>query len=540
VARALAAAIAVSLLAVSVAGGASAQTPKRGGTVVYLAGAEFAACLNPLDSKCFLPLLLDIVLAPALSLTPDNAYRPQLASAEFTTKPPFTITYRIRPDARWSDGVAITAQDFVFTHRAIVAHLEPDQQGVHEHVRSVQPVDARTVRVVLRSRIADWRSLFSFKGGTGARVLPRHVLRGRNLEEIWRDGIVNPRTGAPIGSGPFLLRSWERGRQMTFVRNPRYWGPRTAYLDRIVFRFCRACRALPPDEAIAALGQADADIVQADPAAASELRRIPGTKIAAVPLWGVDHLALNRGPGGHPALRDRRVRRALAYGIDRVGIARAIFGQIDSSYPASDNAIFPNWDRSYRPNWEGYRHRPARAHRLFEEVGCRLGSDDIYECDGQRLSLRLWAVAAATHRVRAVELVQRDLRRIGVAVELNFTTPSVLFGQILPSGAFDAALFLFFDVDLSGDDIYGCGGSRNYTGYCQRLVTRDLDQSERILDAERRALVLNRADAQMARDVPVIPLYAPSSVMAFRSAIRNVPATPVHELWNAEDWWLDR
>jgi ABC-type transport system substrate-binding protein len=77
-------------------------------------------------------------------------------------------------------------------------------------------------------------------------------------------------------------------------------------------------------------------------------------------------------------------------------------------------------------------------------------------------------------------------------------------------------------------------------GYCQRLVTADLDQGERILDARRKAVVLNRADAQMARDVPAIPLYEQPQWAAVRSTLRNFAPTAFDPLVNAENWWLDR
>jgi ABC-type oligopeptide transport system substrate-binding subunit len=137
-------------------------------------------------------------------------------SATYTKTPPFIVTLGIHPDARWSDRVPVTAQDFEFTHGAIVEHLPPELQDAHRLVRSVRAVGAKTVRVVLRSRTAEWRSLFY-------RVMPSHALRGKNLKEIWSDRIDNPRTGAPIGNGPFLLQSWERGKQIVLVRNPRYW-----------------------------------------------------------------------------------------------------------------------------------------------------------------------------------------------------------------------------------------------------------------------------------------------------------------------------
>ena len=56
------------------------------------------------------------------------------------------------------------------------------------------------------------------------------------MRSVWRDGIVNPKTGRPTGSGPFLVQGWERRRELVLVRN-RYWKPRRPYVNRIVFRF---------------------------------------------------------------------------------------------------------------------------------------------------------------------------------------------------------------------------------------------------------------------------------------------------------------
>ena len=88
--------------------------------------------------------------------------------------------------------------------------------------------------------------------------------------------------------------------------------------------------------------------------------------------------------------------------------------------------------------------------------------------------------------------------------------------------------------------MYGCGGIQNYGGYCQRLVTRDLDQADRILDEGDQARVLNRADAQIARDVPVIPLHQVPFPAAVRSTVRGFVLSPFNPLWGAENWWLER
>jgi ABC-type transport system substrate-binding protein len=128
-----------------------------------------------------------------------------------------------------------------------------------------------------------------------------------------------------------------------------------------------------------------------------------------------------------------------------------------------------------------------------------------------------------------------------VEVELAFAPPSTLFGQIVPGGEFDVLSFAWFVGDaIGGKGVFGCGGSQNYTGYCQRLVTADLDQADRILDARHRARVLNRVDRRLAKDVPVIPLYQVPFVVAYRNTVRNVVASPNNLFWNAENWWLDR
>jgi peptide/nickel transport system substrate-binding protein len=310
------------------------------------------------------------------------------------------------------------------------------------------------------------------------------------------------------------------------------------YLDRIVIRFCRCNTLLPQSpELLAALRTGDVDMASTrDIGILSELRSTPGMEVLPLRLDGLDFLHLRLGPGGHPALRNKLVRRALAYGIDREAIARTVLGELDPRYPASDSAVFFNTHPAYRSNWEVYRYRPAHARRLLEQAGCRRGADGIYACGGERLSLRISGIAGVAFRVRTLELVQRYLRQVGVDVQLSFSPPNTLFNQILPSRLFDVAEFAWFNADGIGSGIYGCGDDQNFLGYCQRLVTRDLDQSDRILDAGQRARVLNRVDRQLANDVPVIPLYQPPSLIVSRSTLRNVAVG----FSNVEDWWLDR
>ena len=403
-ARALAAAIVVSLLAVSGAGGSGAQTPRQGGTVALGAPQPEPACLNVLLTRCNAtgPGTSDIaenVLEAPFGVGQDFTFRPSIvSSATFTSRPPFVLTYRIRPAARWSDGVPITAADFLFTHRAHLSLsrkgvLNEDLQTLLGRVRRVTAVDSKTVRIVLRSRFAGWRRLFG-------NILPRHALAGADLETTWIDRIDNPKTGRPIASGPFLVGSWERGKQLSLRRNPNYW-PRPAYLGRLDVHFLRT-----PGERLEAFRAREIDIaVGIVPEVVPELRKEVGIKVLASQGPAYEHFELRVASGGHPALRSKLVRRALAYGIDRVAFVRQLYGDVDPNLALLDSVVFVTQSRYYAPNWRGYRYRPAQARRLFEQAGCRRGSDGIYTCAGERLSLRFVTSAGIPPRARVLSLV---------------------------------------------------------------------------------------------------------------------------------------
>jgi peptide/nickel transport system substrate-binding protein len=539
----LAVALVAALLPVAGAGGAREQAPKRGGTVVYGVLVE-PPCLNAYLRRCgsnfpYVGALSSLALRGAFRVGSDLEWKPDLVShVDFTTKRPFALTYHIRPEARWSDGRPVSSRDFVFTYATVQAIKDEMWEGdaeIYEIVRSVRAVDARTVRVVLRSRTAAWRPLFG-------RILPAHAMRGQDVANAWMREINDPTTGRSIGNGPFLFQRWVRGRDVTFVRNPRYWKERPS-LDRIVVRFVGPTGDLGVD-AFERLRSGELDVVNNGPFTdeqVRELQRSDSLQVLVGSSLNWEHVDIRIGPGGHPALKHKSVRRALAYGIDRVAIARALYGRL---YPPSDSAVYRNRSSHYRPNWRSYRYRPALARQLLEQAGCNAGADRIYTCAaGGRLSLRLATIAGTARRTPVVEMIRRQLREAGVEVVPVYAPRNIFFGQIVSSGGFDLAYYTWVqspDSPVESRVLFGCQGELNYPGYCQRIASRDLDQASRILDAARQARVLNRADRQLAKDVPVIPLFDIAIAIVTRAGVRGVGvSTPMEPFADVEDWWLD-
>ena len=530
-ALALSAALAVAVLALSGAGGAATQqAPKRGGMLAIRVLGPEPACLNVLLDPCFSGVV-DAVLERPYEVLPNFTYRSQLAKATFTRRRPFTLTYRIDPDARWSDGVPITSADFVFTLHAIRRYGYRELRDLHAVVRSISAVDPKTFKVVLRPRSSVWQQLFDH-------VLPAHVLRGTDLSDVWTTSIDNPKTGEPIGSGPFLVERWDRGRQLVLRRNPRFWGPHPSYLDRITVSF--AATALDPTEE---LKSGALDVAEVPFTFISSIRKQRGIGFTARPSPAIEHLEFQRGADGNPALDNKLVRRAIAYGIDREQIVRAIWGPVDPTLRALDSLVLVTQSPAYAAAWSSYRYRPDHARQLLEQAECRRGPDGIYSCAGKRLSLRFVASSGFTIRQQVLALVQAQLRRVGVEVLPVFVAQRAFFTQILPDGLFDVALLAWaYFPGESWSAEYGCRGTSNYAHYCQRLVTANLDQAGRILDPLQQARVLNRADAQMSNDVPALPLYQQVAAAAFRTEVHNYVLNPAtfDDLWNAVNWWKER
>jgi peptide/nickel transport system substrate-binding protein len=236
-------AAALAALALTATGSARVSAPdgasaSKAGTLVF--GAEQGGgpdwCLNLiLDVDCgtFWNVVFQTpVIRGAFLYTPKFTYQPDLIS-RFTLKfKPMRVTYSIRRNAHWSDGIAVTGKDFAFTWSTVrePKYREHISQEGYEDIRSVKG-KGKVVTLTFKRNYAAWRNLFAY-------VLPQHALAGTDMLTVWNDCICNPKKGnAPIGNGPFLLTRFDRGSGVTVIRNSRGWHGKRAKLESIVFRF---------------------------------------------------------------------------------------------------------------------------------------------------------------------------------------------------------------------------------------------------------------------------------------------------------------
>ena len=517
--------------------GGQPATIAEGGAVTFAAGEPSG--FNPNTSKDNGTDVQNVIenLYPSVFRThPDlvaRLDRDLMESAELTGERPQTVTYRIRQDAIWSDGVPISAADFTYLWRHANGADKRIDVAATSGYRDIGSVsgspDDKTVTVVFAHPFAEWRSLFY-------NLLPSHYVTRQ--PGGWNTGLDrNPRQ-IPSG-GPFRIASHAQGQSLTLERNPRYWGPR-AHLDRIVLRFLTDAGAQAD-----ALRNGEVDVIYpgTQPDVVQTVQRLPG--VGSELRFGLrfDHLTFNLG---HPVLADLAVRRAISMAIDRHQLLERTVGQFSSSAQVLGNRIWLTGQPAYQDHAGGHgRGDVAAAADLLERAGWAKGADGIWAKGGRKLRLRFSTMNEDTIRVQLGLLLQDQLKKAGIALEIHNVPTKELFGDRLPHGNFDLIAFAWIGTPfaVSGSrDVYTTRGGGNYGGFADPAVDALFEEATAELDPARSAALANQIDQKLWEGLPNVPLFQRPTFIAWRDTLRNVEDNPSVEgpLWNAEAWGYAR
>lgn len=329
----------------------------------------------------------------------------------------FTVRYRIRTDAGWSDGAPIAAEDFVYLWQQMRS-----QPGVVNPAgyRMISDVTAsqggKTVRVTFRQPYPQWKSLFDH-------LLPAHLVK--DAPGGWADALDD---GYPASGGPFAIRSVDFALgEVVLMRNERYWGP-AAKSERIVLR--------SNDQAghIAALRSGDAlmAMFDADAATMDALRGLgDDVRLMTVPRPVTTQLLLRPGS---PELSDVRVRRAVLAALDRRKLVEVGTGGGPAQQLRSHAQVLAPSEPGYRPTEPpgaiSDRAEPQRVANLLTEAGyTRRGEQWVR--DGEPLNL---AIAAQFHNDQYVHIAEElatQLREQGIRATVVTPKGDELFRDTL-------------------------------------------------------------------------------------------------------------
>ncbi|MGH7728391.1 MAG: peptide ABC transporter substrate-binding protein [Vulcanimicrobiaceae bacterium] len=440
------------------------------------------------------------------------------------------LVYHLRPGVRWSDGVPVSARDVLFTLHAILDPRNPlATRAGYDLIESARALDARTVELRLRRAWAPAVATFFCGGAVPQYVLPAHLLANEDVRGLAQAAF----NAAPtVGDGPFRFVSWQRGDRIVYAANPRYWrGP--PKVARVVVRI-----VADPQTNLVLLRAGTLDFNLVAPAQWAALARLHApVRRRDVPTALIAGLAFNLR---HAPLDERRMREAIAKAIDRREIVRAI---TLGAYPLAQSDR-PRFSWAYDPRVAEPAFDPAGADRDLAAAGWRRGPDGTRRKDGRELALVYAEFPESDTGVRVATYVQQALAQRGIRVEIKTIAASQLFapaaeGGVLARGGFDLA-YVPWAMGNDPDDrfLLGCRGEQNAMHYCDPNVDRLEALAVRTSERARRAAFYHRIDRIVARDLPILYLFNPSYVYAYRPALEGFAPNPFIATAQAWRWRL--
>ena len=440
----------------------------------YLVGGDLAATGDMIASIQQSPLVI----------LPDLSFGPQLADGmpKVVSDSPLTIEYKLKKGLTWSDGKPLTSEDARFSYDLI---MDPKNKILTrtgwQDIDKFETPDDLTVRMTFKKDrpYAPWRTLL---GGTETQIWPKHIYEGEDFNKVANSKI--------IGSGPFKLKEWKKGQSLTMVRNENYWGEKPA-LKEVVMRFI-------PDTntQTASLQSAEVQFIDPPPdiGLLDKLESYDGVEVQvkAGTIW--EHIAFNV-----EAVPNLKVRQAIAYGINRKQVLDKILkGQVKPL----ESFLVPDQKPYYTPAWADYAHDPDRAEQLVKEA----------KSEGAKTEITFSTTAGDRLRETLQQVVQQQLKDVGITINIKNTSADTFFGQWTPEGKFEMGEWAWLaNPDPSSTSLFSANQvppkGQNYYRYKNQKVSDLLLESDKTVEVNKRADLLRKAQDLMVQDMPIIPMY---------------------------------
>jgi len=452
------------------------------------------------------------------------------------------VTFTLKPDLKWGDGVPVTSKDIVFTWK-VGGDPKSGYSIPHpwERAKSVEVVDDRTVIFHLDHIDTSYNNW--------SQLLPEHLeaeaAKGENAGDYGKASLyARQPTNPGLYNGPYIVTSYETSAQIVLEANPYWPGPKPA-LKRIVLRDIENTAALQAN-----LESGDVDMtpgegvgLSIDQVIAMEKKEPEKFVYLYKPSLTYEHIDLQ---SGNPLLSDVRVRRALLLAIDRQTLVSKLF---EGKQPVAASWVNP-LDGNYTKDTANYPYDPTKAKALLKEAGWTPGSDGICRnAKGEKLQLEITTTAGNKLRELTEQVLISQWKSSCIAVAVKNEQARTFFGETMRKRLYSGMAMYAWSSNVDESprrtlhssqaptEANGWGGA-NYIAFANPQMDTDIATVEGELDAAKRRPVWAEMQRIYADQVPVLPLFFRAEPYALPKWLKGFVATghgDYSPLW-AENW----
>jgi len=439
---------------------------------------------------------------------------PDLAERWEVSEDGLHYTFHLRQGVRWHDGAPFTADDVVFTIKAIQAPDFPGLPALAEVWRNVQveKLGPYTVRFSLSEPFAP------FLDYTTVGILPAHIWSRIPLRLMPKSKF----NLEPVGTGPFKVKEID-ARHILLEAHPMFYGPKP-YLKQVEFIF------YPDYESVfEAYKKGEVmGISRILPAYMQRAGAEENLQVFSSILSGYTLVVLNLDNPNVPFFKHKEIRQALLYALDRQAlIDKVLAGQ----GVVAHSPIMPNsW--AYNPAVKQYKYDPEQANALLEKQGWKDEDGDGIRGKGEQELAFVLLTNDAPSRVQMAEELARQWAQVGVKAVPQAVSYASLVRDFLYPRNFEAALIQW---EISGDpDPYPLWhstqkeGGQNFGGFASRQADIVLEEARLTVDKERRRELYFRFQEIFAEEVPALLLYYPVYIYGVDKEVKGVQVGPLN------------
>lgn len=436
------------------------------------------------------------------------------------------ITFYLRKGVKWADGAEFTSEDVMFGFRTIIDEKTPTAyKEDFLQVKKAETPDKYTFRVTYEKPFAP-----ALTSWNGLIILPRHLLEGRDItkSELARD---------PVGLGPYKLHKWTPGQDLMLNSYHDYFEGRP-YIDRYIYRIIPDPATMFLELQAGGVDMMSLTPIQYTKQTENDFFRANFRKFR-YPVFAYTHMAFNLK---HPFFQDKRVRQAIACGIDKGEIVDVVLFGLGS--PATGPYVPNTWP--YNPDVKKYEYNPEKAKQLLKEAGWEdTDGDGIIDKGGRPFRFTILTNMGNSLRKNTATIIQWRLAKIGIKVEIRALEWSTFVNEFIDKKRFEAVI-LGWQIGLDPDqyDIWHSTKTKpkefNFISYSNPEVDALLEKGRRTFDLEARKKAYFRMQEILAEEVPYIFLYVPDATPIVHARVKGIKPSPIGISYNLPKWYVPK
>ncbi len=452
------------------------------------------------------------------------SFDPSLAESWEFSEDGLSLTFNLRTDAVWSDGVPVTSADLLFSWEAQTS----DAHGwlwsdLTDNIEKVEAIDDHTVRYTFTHRYP--YQLMDVNDGP---IVPAHAW-GEIPFEAWEDTDWSQHV---LSAGPFLPGTHTPQQEIILERNPRYFVPGHPQLEGLVFRIVPSKSAL-----FTQLLARGIDLVNdIPPAEAERVQSNPDLELRIFADRSYTHICWNLE---NDLFADPAVRRALGLAIDRSALIDVVYNGF--AEPSAGPVLSTMW--AFNRELEPLPFDPIAAAELLAGAGWKDSDNDgLLDRNGQTFSFEILAPAESEVRQDVALMIERDLGRIGIQVVPRLIEWGAVQAAI-SEGDFDA--FVNRWIEPTQVDLEGIWRSAppdtptfNFGRYSSPEVDRLLDEIGVAPDFAIQKPLLDRIQEIIVADQPYTFLVENVRLVGLDSRVQGANINDATIYFNVADWMI--